>query len=242
MKKRINAEAFDKLSDELKKLYKKAEGSDNYVLQIDDDDEDDTASLKRAKDREKARADEAEKRAKEAQKRLDELEEEAEKQRAAAGKGLDEEGLTKLKAKHQKELDDLKGQLTSKDTQLHKLVIDRTAMELATELSTVPTIFAGTVSKQLGIEVGDDGLPVAVVLGPDGKPSGKSLADFKKDLLATPELAPILVASKAAGGGATGGRPGGGATGKKLSEMSATEEATFANEHPEAYAKMLAEG
>ena len=54
LKKKITKEAFEKLPDVLKSEY--VANGDDYVLDVDG--EEDTGALKRAKDREKQRADE----------------------------------------------------------------------------------------------------------------------------------------------------------------------------------------
>ena len=239
MKKRITKADHSELDPAIQGFYKKAEGSDNYVLDLEDDD--DAGELKRAKDAEKKRADAAERKAKEAQERLDELEAEAEAARVAAGKGLDEAGVQRLKDSYEKKLIAAQNDLAASRSTITNLTVDRAAAELASEMSTVPDIFANTIRSRFGLEL-VDGKPAVVVLGEDGQPSGKTVADLKAEFLANPKYAPILVASKAVGGGAAKAMPGGGATGKRLNEMSATEEAAFANENPAAYEKMLAEG
>ncbi len=78
------------------------------------------------------------------------------------------------------------------------------------------------------------------VLAEDGSASTASLADLQKEFLDNPAHKEIIVAKTGSGGGATHTPgSGGGATVKKLSQMTATEEAAFERENPDAYAAAL---
>ena len=85
-----------------------------------------------------------------------------------------------------------------------------------------------------------DGKAVTRVLDADGAVSALKPEELQKEFLSNDRFSAIVVASRASGSGAGGGRKGGGATSKRLSEMSATEEAKFANEKPAEYQQMLA--
>lgn len=238
LKKRINKSGFEALDAAIQALYKKAEGSDNYVLDVEDDDGNE---LKKAKDREKQRADKAERDKQALETRLQELEDEQEQLRQQSGKGLDEAGVQKLKDKHAAELKAVKDQIAAKDATLSELLVDSTANQVAADLFIAPELHAHLVKSRLKL-VEEDGKPVVKVLDEDGNVSDKKVEDLRQEFVANAKFAPIIVASKASGGGASGGSKGGGAPKKKLSEMSATEEAAFANENPDAYAQMVAEG
>lgn len=233
LKRRITKEQFEALSADFQAEYKKAAGSDNYDLDTEDGASDE---LKKAKDREKKRADEAERKAQEAEARLEELEG---KQTGA----LDADAVTKLKADHKAALEKLKtdgvAALTAKHKQLEEVMLDSEAMRIATELSIVPDIFKEQVRKRLALEE-VDGKPVLKVLGEDGSPTDMKLEALSEEMFANEKFAPILSGSRASGGGATGSPKTGRAAPKKLSEMTATEEAAFANEKPAEYERMIA--
>jgi hypothetical protein len=233
LKRRITKAEFEALSEALQAEYKKAAGSDNYNLDTDTDES--SAALLTAKQREKQRADEAEKKLLEAETKLAEVE------NATSG-ALDAAAVIKLKADHKAALDkaanDAKALVDAKHKQLEEVMLDSEAMKIATELSIVPDIFAGEVRKRLTLEE-VDGKPVVKVLDEKGTVTEKKIEDLGEEFLANDKFAAILTGSRASGGGASGSPKGGRATAKKLSEMTATEEAAFANEKPVEYAKMV---
>lgn len=233
LKRRISKAEFDNLSEALQAEYKKADGSDNYNLDTESDSGSD--ELKRAKQREKDRADAAEKKAREAEERLALLED------AATG-ALDAAAVTKLKADHKLALEkaqkDAQVIVDTKQRQLEEVMLDTEALRLATELSIAPEVFASEVRKRLTLE-DVDGKPVIKVLDGTGQVSDMKIEALSEEFLATDKFAAILTGSRASGGGAPGSPKGGRATAKKLSEMTATEEAAFANEKPVEYARMV---
>ena len=83
-----------------------------------------------------------------------------------------------------------------------------------------------------------NGVPVVRVQNADGTPSTAALANLQKEFLDNKEFSSIIKAKAGSGGGAIPGQ-GGGATTKTLKEMTASEEATFERENPEAYATAL---
>lgn len=235
LKRRITKTEFEALPEALQSEYKKASGSDNYDL----DAEADTGpsdELKRAKDREKQRADAAERKAREAEERLEELE----NQQTGA---LDATAVTKLKADHKVALDkaktDAEALVKAKHAQIEEILLDGEALRLATDISTVPDVFKDVIRKRLTLDEAD-GKPVVKVLGEDGTVSDMKVEALGEEYMANEKYAAILTGSKASGSGASGSSKGGRATAKKLSEMSATEEAAFANEKPAEYERMLA--
>lgn len=68
-----------------------------------------------------------------------------------------------------------------------------------------------------------------------------SIDSLKETIKTSERYAAYVLGSQASGGGSPGSKGPGGAN-KKLSEMSATEEAQFANENPELYKQMLERG
>lgn len=240
LKRRLTAAQFAELDSALQALYKKAEGSDNYMLEVEADAGDGAAELKKAKDREKKRADQEKARADAAEARAKELEDEQEAAREQAGKGLDEAGVKKLKDKHALELKQRDDMIAAKDGQLAEVLVDSAAAALAADIFIAPELHTHLVKSRMKL-VDVDGKPVVKVLDAEGNiMEDKKIEDLRAEFVADTKFAPIVVASKASGGGASGGSKGGGAPKKKLSEMTATEEAQFANENPDAYAQMVA--
>ena len=94
------------------------------------------------------------------------------------------------------------------------------------------------IKARLDLEIAD-GVPITRVLDAAGKPSALSLDDLKKEFVDNKSYAAIIKASDANGGGAGPSSDGNGVPNKKLSEMTATEEAKFANENPTEYQRMV---
>ena len=66
-----------------------------------------------------------------------------------------------------------------------------------------------------------DGQARVVVRDASGKPSASTLDDLRAELIANPALAPLLVGTKAKGGGAAGGDGSAGSKTIKNSDLSA---------------------
>ena len=234
LKRIITKDDHAKLSDALKPEYK-ADG-ENFVLDLTDYE--DPAALKRAKDHEKEQRKAAEKLAKDFQDQLSALTEERDGLLAGS---LPKKDVEKLEGSYKEKLakreKELTGQIESLRGNLNTMLVDNVATSLAAELSTVPEVMLPHIRKRLGAEY-TDGKATTRVLDVNGQPSAATLDDLKKEFLENKSFAPILTASKGSGGGA-GGSNGGGAVKKKLSEMTATEEAVFANANPKEYAQMV---
>ena len=232
LKRKLTATEWQALSEDLKKEYK-AEG-DSYVLDLEDTAFD---ALKNEKAAEKARREKAEK-------DLQDLKDaEAEKVRKAAEDKAKADGdLTALekswKDKAERDVAAEKEKTKAADNALRVALVDTEATKIAHEICTVPDLIVDKIKSRMKVEV-TDGVPVVRVLSADGKPSALTVADLKKEFLDNPAYKAIIKGSNASGGGAGGGGQGGGAGHKKLSEMTATEEAKFANEHPDEYAKLV---
>lgn len=199
MKFLINKEAFDKLSEELQKEYTEKEG--NFTLKLEGHEEHFVPAHKKA---------EAEKHRKAAEDRADAAEATSAKlvTDLEAAKGTPKEAeqiradlikthqadMAKLQEDNQKELATLKGRE-------HAALIEVEASAFATEFSTVPALMKGVMAKRL--TVGEaNGLPILQVLDTDGKVSNSTIADLRKEILANHEYKPILIGTKANGGGA----------------------------------------
>lgn len=238
MKRKISKSAWDALDAAIQAFYKKAEGSDNYVLDIEDDD-DEAGELKRAKDREKKRADKAERELQTLREEQEQREAELEEQRAKQGKGLDEAGVTKLKEQHAAALRTANEAAAAREAKYRQHVINEVAKAMAEDISTTPDLLQEKIAARLDFGLDDEGNTRLAFKDAEGNLSDKKIEALREEFIADPKYANIIVASKAKGGGASGGSKGGGAPGKKLSEMTATEEAEFANANPEKYQEMI---
>lgn len=203
MKFKINKDGYDKLSDDLKKLYK-ADG-DEYVLNVSGMPKlEDVSGLK-----EKMEA------------LLNEKKELATKQKEAiataveaalkkAQKDGDVEAITKSwETKYNAQADKHKTELAEKDLTIIGLngnVVEMTSGSEATKLAASIAIngSAGVllphVQKRLKTEM-KDGKPVTVVLGTDGKPSAATIAELTEEFKNDKQYAPLIVGSKGAGSG-----------------------------------------
>lgn len=232
LKRKLTAAEWQALSEDVKKEYK-PEGSD-YVLDLEDTAFD---TLKAEKAAEKAKREKAEKDLQDLKDAAAEKErKEAEDKAKASG---DVAALEKSwKDKAEREVEAEREKTKAADNALRVALVDTEATKIAHEICTVPDLIVDKIKSRMKVEI-TDGVPVVRVLSADGKPSALSVADLKKEFLDNPAYKAIIKGSNASGGGAGGGGQGGGASQKKLSEMTATEEAKFANEHPEEYAKLV---
>jgi hypothetical protein len=234
LKRILTAAEFAALNAALKSEYK-PEG-DGYVLDLTDYE--DPAALKRAKDHEKEARKNAEKSAKDLQDQLAALTEERDNILKGAIPKADVEKLeSSYKTKAATREKELTDRLTALQGNLQTMLVDNVATSLASKLSTAPAVILPHIRARLSAEIAD-GKASTRVLDREGKLSALTIEDLEKEFIANKDFAPILVASKGSGGGAAGSGKGSGAS-KKLSEMTATEEAQFANANPEEYAKLV---
>lgn len=242
LKHKIDAEAFKKLPKEIQTEYIKDTEGDSYTLDVDGLE--DTGALKRAKEHEAQRRKDAEQKLKDAEAKVEEAQTELADLREAKAKGGDAVAVETKKweaklAKREKELVDANGTLQKA---LQEQMVGNVALGLATELAgDNAEILLPHITKRLAAEF-KDGKVSTVVLGVDGQPSATTVDELKKEVLSSGKFAAVVVASKGSGTGGAGSRKGAGGTSapKKLSEMTATEEATFARENPEKYQEMVA--
>ncbi len=225
---KITKDLFSTLPDFLQKLF--TANGDEYAYQ--EPKNEDVGALKRAKEREKE----------EKQKALDEvskLQTELEDIRKGAIPKGDVEALEKsYKEKISKLEGEYKGQLDSANSNLHKLLIDNKAIAIAQEISTSPELILPHIKARLTVDT-QDGEATTRVIGGDGKITASTLDDLKAEFIGNEKFSSVIIGSKASGGGASSSNAGGASSSKSLSEMTATEEAKFANENPEAYQTML---
>lgn len=204
LKRKLTKTQHDKLSDDLKKEYK-ADG-DEFVLDVDGDE--DTGALKRAKDREKLRADEAET-------ERDELR--AENEKLEKGKAGD---VRKLQKAHETERTELTtkhtGELTKRDSFITRQLKTGTAERIAATLNPKsPRIFVPHLEARITVDLSGDE-PKTIILGADGKPGmvdGKPMTaeQLQAEFVANKDFAGMIVGSKASGGAGATKTGGGGA-------------------------------
>lgn len=242
LKHKIDEAAFKKLPKDVQAEYKKADGSEDYVLDVEGLE--DTGALKRAKEHETERRKKAEKDLKDLETKVEEAQNELSELREAKAKGGDAVAAETKKweaklQKREKELADANGALQKA---LQEQMVNNVAMQVATELAgDNAEILLPHITRRLTAEF-KDGKVATAVLGADGQPSATTVDELKKEVLSSGKYAAVVVASKGSGSGGAAPRRGAGGnpTQKKLSEMTATEEATFAREHPDKYKEMVA--
>lgn len=196
LKRKITKAQFEKLSEELQGEYKEVDGE--YLLDVDGLE--DTGALKRAKDREAQRRKELEDEKRELESRLEKLEGDD------ARKKGDIDTLEKSwdgKLKSQKA--EYEAKLQSRDAFIKKSLIDAKAMELASEISTSPSLILPHIKARLSADMEGDEFKTRV-LDADGQPSASTLKDLGDEFVANKEFASIIKASRANGSGASGGK------------------------------------
>lgn len=111
---------------------------------------------------------------------------------------------------------ELSGEIKARDSQLHDLTVNATALSLASRLAVPGSadVLIPHLARRLAMEL-QDGRPVVRVLDNTGKPSALSVDELEKEFSNNAAFAPLIVASKATGGGASGSK-GGGAASKSI--------------------------
>ncbi len=95
--------------------------------------------------------------------------------------------------------------LTSKLERAEDYAKQQIVQSITREMFTVERFGRSYVSDRLQVKLGDDGAPTVTVMQEDGTTATKlSLDEFRKQLRETKELAPLLIGSRASGGGTIG--------------------------------------
>ncbi len=236
MKYKLTKSEFEALEEKAQKEYTLS--GDSALLKIEGDDAPTIAKIEAL---EKKRGIEVEHR-KTAETKLGEAEARAvQLQEDFKKAGGNKEAIAALELKHGQELEKLRDErATETANQIaarNESMIKDAAVKFANERFTIPHLIQDQFAKRLSVE-DVEGTPVVRVLGTDGKASTLNMADLEKEFLDNSQLSTIIKAKAGNGGGATPGQNGG-ATRKKLSEMTATEESAFEGEDPTAYAAAL---
>jgi hypothetical protein len=191
MKFRVTKTELEKLAPHYQSEYLEKDGV--FVLDIEGGE--DTGALKRAKDREKARAKEFEDKLNAAEAELDTLRADP---KARDVKSLEASWIEK----HNKVIVEKDGAIAKLSDFAKRTLADSVALNLAKEISTSPELLLPHISKRIVADLEGDA-PKTKILDKDGKASALTLEDFKKEVLETPAYAAIIIASKAKGSSAT---------------------------------------
>lgn len=207
-------ETVEGLPADVAKEYTKVEkdGKSYFVLAIDGDLPDEIVGpLKRAKQHEVNARQDVEKKLKDSGSRIEQLQNEIdEMRRGNIPKGDVDKLENSWKEKLSKLQTDKDAQIAARDTTLQEILVDNKAIAIANAISNAPHLMIPHVKARLKAEM-QDGKFVTRVLDKEGKPSALGIEELQKELVADKQFAPIIIQSKASGGGASGSNGGSGA-------------------------------
>lgn len=133
-------------------------------------------------------------------------------------------------------------ELANRDAVIAATTVDSVAKDIA-QIFTAPAIAIPMIRSRLKSEI-TNGVAITRVLDKNGAPSAMSVEDLKNEFKADTALAPVILASKASGGGAAdgkGGEGGGGGAGKKLKDMGDKERKELYQRDPAEFRRLVAE-
>lgn len=186
---KFRVKSLDEVDEKYRDLYVK--DGDTYVLKVEDDP---AEGMRTARDHEKTRRQEAERKLRE----IEDKQQEDENERNRKG-GKVEEIEKAWKAKYDKEVERLTGEVNSRDQQLKTMLVDNVATQLAGELFTTPDLALPHIKARLGVDT-VDGKFVTRVMDGQGTMTPNSIDEFKKELVADAKFAQIVKKSNAGGG------------------------------------------
>jgi len=211
MKFKVTKEEYAALDAETMKLYK-AEGEE-FQLEVEGLPEvEDVSGLKKnladlltEKKEAKRLADEATASAAEIKTAAD---------LAAANKSGDLDAINKS---WQEKFDKQSEQITSLNGALNKSTSGATAISMAASMSVKgsESILADAITSRLKTNF-EDGVATTVVLDAQGKPSALTVDELKAEFMSNAAYAPLIIGSKAGGGGTNNDNSKGGANGKVI--------------------------
>lgn len=192
LKRKITKDEFDALSEELQKEYKENNGE--YILDVEGAiDENEVASLRRAKEREAQQAKELREQKEELENRLAEIDNNDARKRG------DIETLEKSwKEKYDKDTQELQQRLEQRDSHIKTVMRDNVASELARSISKSPRLMERYLRDRITVDF-DGENPVTRILDEEGKPTALTVDDLKKEVVANPDFADIIVAGRGSG-------------------------------------------
>lgn len=233
MKRKITQAEHDALPEAMRAAYK-AHASGGFILDLEGED-DDVAALRATNEREVATR-------RAAETRVQALDTELTALRTQIASGSD--SLRALETSWREKLDRAQADAkTAEDRlrgQINRMLVDTRAQAIAADISTVPALMAEHIAKRLTVDYEGD-VPAIRVLDASGKPSANSVDDLVKEFTSNTVYAPIIIASKASGGGAAGANGAGGGAAKSFSEMSEVERVSLYRSDPAKFNRLLAE-
>jgi hypothetical protein len=198
LKFKITKTAWGKLSEDMQKEYIEDADGKGYTLDVSGLPEpEDTGELKRAKDREKERADNLAEELEEANGKITKLE---------AAQGSTDKDIARVTARYDRKIETM--------TREHNETVDAykgriasamktaAASGLAAKISTAPKLMEKHILDRLTVEFDNDGEPTLKVLDKDGKASDTTVDKLGEELVANKDFSAIILGSKAKGGGA----------------------------------------
>ena len=204
-------ETLEGVDESLHSFYEEKDGS--FVLQVDGLE--DTGALKRAKEHEKEARKASDAKAAEYKNQIEELEAKLNDiQDDGARKNGDIEALEKSWSKKLSDREtELTGAIAILEGNLEELLVDNVAGRMAAELAIEGSAEAliPHIRARLGVDE-RDGKRVTIVKDGEGKPSATSIDELKAEFTDNPVFAPLIVGSRASGGGAGQSESGGGAS------------------------------
>jgi hypothetical protein len=220
----FSVDSLDSVDESMRGLYKESDGK--YQIAIEGLPQDNSAEYESRITKMDAKINEllGEKKA-ESEKRK-EAEEAARKEaEEAARKSGDVEALEKSWSdKLQKQLSDLQNkyepELEGTKKLLEKATVDATASQIAAEIGVSGTQKALLPHIRMRLKMAvKDGEARTVVTDINGKPSANTLEDLKQEFVNDPAFAPLIIGSKASGGGAASSDGGAGTSSIKRADF-----------------------
>lgn len=225
MSLQFQVETLDGLDDGLKSLYTEQDGK--FVLGIEGLPKDNSAEYEERITKMNAKMDEllGEKK-KEAEKRREAEEKAALEAKEAAKKNGDTEALNQSwTEKYDKDIADIRSQLEPKVAELEGLLRDATVTTRATQIAAELAVPGSAkalmphIQSRLAMEI-KDGKASTIVTDASGKPSALTPEELKNEFIGDEAFAPLIVGSKATGGGANGSDGGAGTKTLKRADFS----------------------
>lgn len=243
LKKLLDQAGYDALDAALQALYKKGEDG-KWKLQLENDDSKALLDAKKAETEAKNAA--LAELARIKKEKEDAESAKAEIERTAAEEAAKKAGdIAALEKSWQEKLDAAvakeKERGDSAVAALDETVASSLARTLAKEGFTLPEVMEPLLRARIETEITEQGVAIPRILNADGTKSALTSAELLKEFVDNEKYAPIAIGTQGSGGGASNQGNGGGAPGTKaLKDMTATEEAKFANENPDEYARLTA--
>lgn len=232
-------ENLDGVDEKYHGLYEqKADGKFHLKLENDDADE-----LRRAKEHEKTARQEAERKEREAREQITQLQKDLKAMQDAKDDGHRKDNNVEAldaswQTKYTQREAELNGSIEKLQGALKNQLVDNVAQTMAAKLAGENSeIIMPHIHRRLSVEIGESGEAKTVVLDATGTRSALTVEELEKEFFTSDKFAPIVIASKAKGSGATGADRGGDHK-RKFSEMSSAEKVALKRKDPEVYRRL----